>query len=342
MKGEAKIEPRRFDLDVDGTSSDSSVESGDDTYTYTTTTYSQSTATKGSKQLKDANHHHHHHHHHHHKKKFDDKAIHANYRHQLKERIIKTVMDEVLPDIGAYDLDSSMATKTTILSGVCIEILKFFGCAKLTLHETALTGNERWLDRKIKEIQDECEKKNTLPAAIINEYDAVYQQTALSMVVKGNRFDMVDLLLAGGAKPDLCDLDTGRSPLLYSVLNGTHGISNLLLNRGASVDMADSNSVTPLMLACLKDDIIHCRMLVAKLSDFDAQDNNGWTPLHYCAYGNAPECALYLVGEGARRDLRDRNKKKALHIARHQKYGEVISVLEDVKARIAFAMGEED
>jgi ankyrin repeat protein len=265
------------------------------------------------------------------------------YRQDLKDSIMKMVMDEVLPDIGSYDLDNAMTKKrSTNLQGPCNQILKFFGCLDLTLHETILTGYEQDVEKKVTKICDECYKLNTKPDSYLNEVDHELNQSPLSMAVKTKNDVMVAILLNHNVITDCPDMDTGRYPLMFSILNGTHNISAALLAKGASVNVCDFKSVTPLMLAALRNDVRHCGMLCAKLSDVDAQDQNGWTPLHYAAYGNATKSAHYLVQEGASRTIKDRNKRKALNIARHMGFGETVAVLEDLKSRIAFEMGDED
>ena len=280
------------------------------------------------------------------KKKDDDnhgKKDYNAYRQDLKDGIMKMVMDEVLPDIGAYDLDSAMTKKRSMnLQGPCNQILKFFGCLELTLHETILTGYEQDLEKKVTKICDECYKLNTKPDPYLNEMDHLLNQSPLSMSVKTKNEVMVAILLNHNVITDCPDTDTGRYPIMFSVLNGTHSISAALLAKGASVNVCDFKSVTPLMLAALKNDVRHCDMLCAKLSDVDAQDQNGWTPLHYAAYGDATKAAYYLVQEGASRNIKDRNKRKALNIARHMGFGETVAVLEDVKSRIAFAVGDDE
>jgi len=266
---------------------------------------------------------------------------HAQYRAEVRDRVMKVVMTEVLPDIGAYDLDAQVVSRKSKWEGPYTTplklFLKFMGCWPLNLHETILTGNAGYIDKKINQIIDFCEKTNTDPKVEINCYDDKFKQTPLSMAVKTKNLDFVDMILSQGGIPDFPDMETGRTPLIFSVLHKTHYISQALIRNGASVNLCDTKCVTPLMIAAVNNDPQHCKMLCDKLADFDAQDENGMTPLHFAAYGNAADAAAYLIKQGARRDIKDMNKRKAIHLARFLNHGNAVAALEDIKTRIADA-----
>lgn len=277
---------------------------------------------------------HHHHHNNHHN-------LSKSKNQQLKDKIMQIVMEEVLPDIGQYDLDSELNKKVSS-NGFLVAILKLFGCYKLSLHEIILTGNEKWVSKYLIELKKMCEKTNTSMIPLLNVYDDIFMQTPLSVAVKADRWDIVDLLLSAGSNVEFADVLTGRTPIIYSTLNKNIAITKQLMSKNATINTSDMKAVTPLMIACLNNDLNHVKLFCSKLVDIDAQDDNGWTSLHYATLGNAPKCCTYLLGLGARRDIRDKNKRKAVHLARFKKYGEVISVLEDVKSRIALAEGVDD
>jgi hypothetical protein len=270
---------------------------------------------------------------------------HAQYRAEVRDRVMKVVMSEVMPDIGSYDVNATVVSKKSKYTGPFWGpfkmIFKFLGCWPLNLHESILTGNVSRIENKCKQIMKICEKMNLDPKHEINCYDDVYKQTPLSLAVKTKRSDFVEIILSQGGIPDFPDMETGRTPLMFSVLNGTHLISQSLIRNGASVNMCDNKCVTPLMLAAVNNDARHCKMLCDKLADFDSQDENGMSPLHFAAYGNGHEAAAYLVKEGARRDLKDSNKRKAIHLARFMNHGLTVAVLEDMKTRIAEAEGRD-
>ena len=258
-------------------------------------------------------------------------------RNEMRERIMREVTNEILPDIGAYDLDAAPPPVQKLWKGPMVSFCKFLGFWPKSLHELVLDGYFADVDKYCQKITS---GDNPRPE-LVNQYHETLGQTPLSFAIKAKNKDIVEVLLSNGAIPDLIDQDTGRTPLFYSVLNGTHDLSKLLLDNGASVNMADYNAVTPLMLAVMNNDLKHCMMLNKKSAEVDAQDINGWTPLHYGAWKDAPRCLKFLLNEGARRDIKDINGRSALHMARFRQYGDCISALEDMKAKMAFATGDD-
>lgn len=255
-----------------------------------------------------------------------DPNSYAGMRNELKAKIVKEVMKEVLPDIGAYNIDG-IVTATPVRKGRIINILKYFGLYPLTIHETIMAGQIK----AIQKFMEEINTGKTPNPMLVNQYDEA-GRTPLSLAVKIKREDIVVTLIEFKALPDICDEETGRSPLLYSVLQRTVGISMQLIAAGASVNLVDKDCVSPLMLAGENNDFHHARILCEQLADVDAQvnrdeydvcfecavmtclvhvqDDNGWTPLHYAANGNSPKVMLILLEYGAHRNIRDMKGRK--------------------------------
>ena len=65
-----------------------------------------------------------------------------------------------------------------------------------------------------------------------------------------------------------------------------------------------------------------------RLADIDAQDEHGWTSLHFSAWGGYSKCTKLLLQNGADRSIRDNNKRKAIDIARYREdYGTLFAIL---------------
>ena len=54
--------------------------------------------------------------------------------------------------------------------------------------------------------------------------------------------------------------------------------------------------------------------------DINAQDINGWTPLHFAAQENDPKIAEYLISQGAKIDIVDVNGNTPLWVAAMNSY----------------------
>lgn len=254
-------------------------------------------------------------------------------RMEMREKVIKGTMESVIADFGDYNVDGTAEAPLEKHKGPCVKCLKVFGCWSLNLHESVMSG---YIDLLMKCVT----KLMKINPLYINNYGSD-GRTALSIAVSIKREDMVTFLLSMKALPDFYDQSTGRTPLLHSVLNGTHAISRHLMSYGASNNLGDFNCITPLMLACLNNDVVHCKILCSKLIDYDVQDENGWTALHYCALSNSGKCAAYLIDQGADRNIKDGNRRKPIHLAKFKESLDVIAVLEDMVSRLN-DMGEGD
>jgi hypothetical protein len=252
-----------------------------------------------------------------------------NARNQLRDNVLKEVLAAVMPDIGSYDIDG-IGKRATKEKSKLKHFLKFLGLLDLDLHEAVLTGSVYYTKRAINNIIKPGKGKSPDPS-MMNQYDE-QGRTPLCIAVRIMHSEIVLDLLENEALPDVCDEATGRTPLMFSVMNRTMDITKTLLKYNASVDMPDFQCITPLMLACANKDIKHCELLCSKLAEVDAQDENGWTPLHYAALNNAPKCIVLLLSEGANRALRDNNRRRPLDIARWKDHGECIAILSSSKA----------
>jgi ankyrin repeat protein len=222
----------------------------------------------------------------------------------------------------------------------CTNIGKFFGCLHLSIHEAVLSGSEKHIDATL-ELIHQGKKSNRAKLNVYNKDGC----TALSLAIKSRQTPMAFAILGRKVDPDVPDLSTGRTPLFYACMQGDFKLNKLLLLNGADPNFGDFDCVTPLMMAAAKNDaqtvefMCNSRM---KILDMDAQDFNGWTALHYAAFRNGHKAISVLLNNGADRDIRDANRRKPVHIARHFDRGESLAVLEDTKARLAFASGEDD
>lgn len=242
----------------------------------------------------------------------------------LKDRVLKEVMEEVMPDTGDYDIDGMMASRSEPSKSCCIRMLKILGILDMELHDAVLTGSLYHVQRSMNKINF---GKNADPA-MMNQYDRS-GQTPLSLACKINQEPLSSTLLDGNALPDIGDELTGRTPLMYAVLNKNHEMIKRLVIAGASVSMCDFQCITPMMLACANGDLTSVKIFCNKMADVDDQDENGWTALHYCSKGNAVKVIRFLIyEEGADRHLKDYKKRKPVDIAKFLDHGDCVAVLQ--------------
>lgn len=247
-------------------------------------------------------------------------------KEELKEQIMQEVMEKILPDIGNYNENGYVAPKKESNKRKYVEIfvrlMKFVGLMTLDLHEAVLSGSLKHVQAAIRNISM---GKDSHPEWV-NQYNTE-GVTPLSIAVKTNNVDITGLLLEHNAAPDYVDESSGRTPIFYSILNGNHKITKMLLSCGASVNMVDFQCLSPLMLAASKNDVLHVKMLCAVHAEVDLQDDQGWTALHHAAANNAPDCMAVLISEGADKRVRDLNRRRPLHIAKFKNFGKCVAVL---------------
>ena len=68
-----------------------------------------------------------------------------------------------------------------------------------------------------------------------------------------------------------------------------------LVDAGASVDLADENKLSPLMIAAMEGNVDMVREFISRVTNLEATDRNGWSALHYAvASGNRETVNLLL------------------------------------------------
>lgn len=111
----------------------------------------------------------------------------------------------------------------------------------------------------------------------------------------GNK-DTTELLVAKGADMEAKEV-MGMTPLLAVTLNNNNkDIENLLITKGAKVDIFTASAMGDIerVKDFLKDDILWMRT-----DTVNTTTTNGFTPLHYAAYGGENKMAKFLIEKGA-------------------------------------------
>jgi ankyrin repeat protein len=157
--------------------------------------------------------------------------------------------------------------------------------------------------------------------------------TPLSYAVEQEIFDIVKLLLAGGASPKRPSGVECRLPLSLAAERGNKHILRSLLRAGAKPQANKLSGKTPLMLACVNDHPEGAKLLIGAGDRVGATDKEGRTPLMYAAWGNSGECVQILLRMGAKSDVRESAGKTAFDLAREVDSDQALFYLEKLARR---------
>jgi ankyrin repeat protein len=122
--------------------------------------------------------------------------------------------------------------------------------------------------------------------------------TALESAVRARHPEVVEALMAGEGA------EAAGALLNEAALKGQAEIADILIAKGASVDVPDRSGATPLHQAALKGNLKIATLLLDHGAGVDARDHDGATPLHAAALAGQLEMAKLLLDRGADREAR--------------------------------------
>lgn len=158
----------------------------------------------------------------------------------------------------------------------------------------------------------------------VNVYDSE-GNTPLVLAAKYGLADVVQVLLDKGAHIDMHSERHHNTPLYMSLDTDHQNVSELLLSAGASWSMPNANGTYPLHRACSRRDHKSVRTLLELGADTESTDNEGWTPLFYACNQGDMELVLLLLRYGA----------NPSHRNRHGGYMTVVTFNADIKSLIS-------
>jgi len=146
----------------------------------------------------------------------------------------------------------------------------------------------------------------------------------------GNAEVLPDLLKAGASlNGEMTLIGTSNSDAISGAVRHAYlDVAETLVRLGAPVDRTDAR-ITPLVKAVLGDQVEMAKFLIAKGADVNHVDGNGMTPLLYAAsidFGT-PAMIDMLLKAGARTDMKTKQGKTALELAREYKHTHLIPSL---------------
>uniref|UniRef100_A0A8C6QQS7 Transient receptor potential cation channel subfamily A member 1 n=1 Tax=Nannospalax galili TaxID=1026970 RepID=A0A8C6QQS7_NANGA len=153
---------------------------------------------------------------------------------------------------------------------------------------------------------------------IVNAVDG-NQETLLHRASLFDHHDLADYLISVGADINSTDSE-GRSPLILATASASWNTVNLLLSKGAKVDIKDHlgrnflhlTVQQPYGLKNLQPEFMQMQHIKELVMD---EDNDGCTPLHYACKQGVPVSVNNLLGFNVSIHSKSKDKKSPLHFA---------------------------
>ncbi len=174
--------------------------------------------------------------------------------------------------------------------------------------------------------------------------------SALRTAVHKGRQETARMLHANGARADVCaaaglgltaEVDAMLSkegdaikqrgpaidaPLYWAAMNGHWSIVQMLVSRGAPVDVRDEKGRTPALVAAMNGHSAAVTYLLKAGADINYYDDDGQTALHLAAGGGSSGVVSMLLARGARTDIRDVKGRTAEDVAREGRHAGIVDV----------------
>lgn len=137
--------------------------------------------------------------------------------------------------------------------------------------------------------------------------------------------------------PDQVNLkdEYGSAPLHYSAYFGRADVTELLISKGADINIKDRDSRTPLFQVStigrikppVKNLMEVALLLVKNGADVNATDIHGWTPLFEASFYGQKEIAEILIKNGARVNAKSKQGKTPIFFAEKNQHKETADLL---------------
>jgi ankyrin repeat protein len=138
--------------------------------------------------------------------------------------------------------------------------------------------------------------------------------------------------LEAGANPSAMGPNSGA--LHCAAFNGHEAVVTLLLDKGAELEIKDTQSYYPIHLSVSRGHVSITEQLLAAGADIEVLTSQNGTPLHIAAASNHPAVVAVLVKEGANLEAKDANGLTPLAAAASLGNLEVVRALIELGADV--------
>jgi len=136
-----------------------------------------------------------------------------------------------------------------------------------------------------------------------------------SAIREGDVTRVIQILDGNPEQINLAIGEQGWTPLQRSIRYGHQELVEVLVEQGASVDLADNYGWAPLHYAAMNGRQDAVSFLLKNGADINRKAHQGETPLHWAVNNNQQKTAVLLVGHGAHLNSVDNLGRTPLDIA---------------------------
>ncbi|MCJ1453737.1 hypothetical protein MMC28_004086 [Mycoblastus sanguinarius] len=139
--------------------------------------------------------------------------------------------------------------------------------------------------------------------------------------------DMVERLLASGAKIECVHTKTKRNALIEASIEGHTRIVSLLVDHGCSLGQLDAGFMSALHHAAQNGYLLVAKALLDKGAAVDLPGSNGLTPLYLASWAPHANMVMLLLQRHAAVNARDAFQRTALHVAASRGFSNICATL---------------
>ncbi|CAH3163669.1 unnamed protein product [Porites evermanni] len=183
-------------------------------------------------------------------------------------------------------------------------------------------------------------------ALIKGDASAIYKidEEGLAPIHHATRYDhveIVELLIAGGADPNICSKDENKcaTPLQVAGRFNSPATARLLLVRGADVAKKSTYGQQALHYAARRGNLAVVEVLLREgMADANATDNENSTPLHAASQEGKLNVVRILLNHGADPRMSDNDGYTAVHLAAKEGHGDVLEILLSTARKVGVSL----
>ena len=158
------------------------------------------------------------------------------------------------------------------------------------------------------------------------EFEDGGKETALHKAAQNGFADIAELLIGKGASIEVMDT-YNNTPLHRAVKNGHTGVAELLLEKGAPIEAMNKGNNTALHLVAWSGHTDIAKLLLGRGASTEAMNNLGNTPLHRAVRNGHTGVVELLLDKGAPIEAINEDSNTALHLAAVGGYTEEVVLL---------------